>query len=110
MTTFVTATEWGVSYTVVHNPLPGEARVRLNVHKTVDEVNRWGGRGVIYTHPEFDGERFETTDQAKAFAFEHGLIKVFVPGEALAKVGLSREDVSDALQDIIFELDKVEGF
>lgn len=60
-----------------------EGKVMLNVHKLVNEPNQWGGRGVIVRHPEHDGLLFDSSDEAKAYKIEHGLVKPFVESEAL---------------------------
>lgn len=70
--TAVTLTEWGVSVRTRSEPYSPEAT--LNVYKSVDEPNEWGGMGTIHKHPEYDGLKFPTQDEAWAFAESVGLV------------------------------------
>lgn len=74
MTTLVTATEWGVSFTT-GTAITGAV---LNVHKLEETPNKFGGIGNIVKHPEFDGMTFGSHDEARAFAHGAGLLKPFV--------------------------------
>lgn len=97
MTTYVTATEWGVSYTCPQRTVnaygyepDAMAKVTLNVHKLVDEPNKWGGRGVVVRHPVYDGLEFDDKDEAKSFSIEVGLLKVFEPREVRMVASMER--------------------
>jgi hypothetical protein len=68
---WVTTGEWGVSY-VGYAP-----NVTLNVHKSVDEPNEWGGIGKSVRHPEHDGKVFPTVEAAQQYAADNGLLQRF---------------------------------
>lgn len=76
----VTATEWGVSYTTPCSryALERDPRTELNVYMIVDEPNQWGGRGVVVHHPEHNGLKFESVEEASDYAFAVGLLKEYV--------------------------------
>ena len=88
MTTYVLATEWGVSVQISAGFTPElENKVKLSVYKLVDGPNQWGGRGNVIKHPVHDGLLFDSWEEAQAYKLEHGLIKVYNHAEAMAKVG-----------------------
>lgn len=69
----VTCDKWAVGYHTCATMFDG---VELNVHRCVDEPNEWGGRGVIVRH-EYDGRRFPTQAEAKAYALTIGVTRLF---------------------------------
>lgn len=74
--TYVTATDWCVSYET-SSAFEG---VKLNVHQFDPYAsNRFGGRGVSYRHAEHDGRMFSTDLAAHEYALEAGLIAEFDP-------------------------------
>jgi len=74
--TLVLASEWGTSYTTG----TGITGARLNVHGHDDTTpNAWGGVGITWPHPEYDGLMFACTGDAADFALSVGLLKVYVP-------------------------------
>jgi len=83
MQTFVTATNWNVSY----SDSSDTDYVELNVfYIDYEAENEWGGHGVPIHHPEYNGLRFPITttsrdaiDAARDFANSVGLIKVYEP-------------------------------
>jgi hypothetical protein len=72
--TMVTATHWGVSY----ETSSAYEGATLNVHRCAEaERNQWGGFGVIYRHPQYNGMRFADVDAAKLFAWSVGLTDLY---------------------------------
>lgn len=78
--TAYTLTEWSVSVTSPNRWMStpgvwdGAPNAILNVHKTVDEPNEFGGIGKSVKHPEYDGLTFDSVDEAWAFAESKGLV------------------------------------
>lgn len=72
--TYVTATEWAVSYET-STAFEG---CKLNVHRFDSGVrNHLGGWGVSLRHPGHDGRVFASDREAHAYALEAGLIREF---------------------------------
>lgn len=95
----VTATEWGVAVSTSSSPYSPEAT--LGVIKTVEDVpNEWGGRGIVVKHPEYDGLKFPTADEAWAFAEKVGLIKQFVRGASKTAASLRPDQVDGLLSGL----------
>lgn len=83
--------EWHTSYLTGG----GQDGVRLNVYKSVDEPNEWGGIGVSVRHPDHDGKTFPSIEDAQAYAAEHGLIVRF------GDTDIGRQYYRDRAQDEI---------
>lgn len=90
----VTATEWGVSFAHTSgDPTRPYSRARLNVYRSLDLPNQWGGIGVSVHHPQFDGLDFPSGEAAHAFAVAVGLLKPFVK----AHVGVDPADYPEGV-------------